>query len=269
MLTRWCCSIELCHAALMSFITKKEHVLAVLLNFSKQNLTITECKPFWEDLLWNCNMAGTQTSLRKYDARGTVSFVEPKFAIVKPYEPNLVWQPTCQNSLAEIHTYNVQGELRSKRKQWYLMDEDQHPLWEQITHDDGQMFHWQCSTPTMRAMPAAMGYQFIVTALNLAAKEKSKERCTYGWRLLHHTLQPCSVCGMLLTIKTDEDGEIISSGTGRFNPYTDFPTQAVITPVGSSKGHLDCYAGHLQWARATFSDYALLQCLIARAAGRC
>lgn len=40
-LTRWCCSIELCHAALVSFCTKKEHhVLAVLLNFSKQNLTI-------------------------------------------------------------------------------------------------------------------------------------------------------------------------------------------------------------------------------------
>ena len=48
--------------------------------------------------------------------------------------------------------------------------------------------------------------------LNYAAIMKAKDRLKEGWDLIHHALQPCSVCGKLLAIKTDEHGEIVSSG---------------------------------------------------------
>ena len=48
--------------------------------------------------------------------------------------------------------------------------------------------------------------------LNSASLSTAKHRLSNGWDLIHHALQPCSVCGKLLAIRVDDTGEIITSG---------------------------------------------------------
>ena len=63
--------------------------------------------------------------------------------------------------------------------------------------------------------------EILHTILNMAARITSQERLKMGWETIHHALQPCSVCGKLLAVKTDKYGEITSSGKKKvFSSFT-------------------------------------------------
>lgn len=97
-----------------------------------------------------------------------------------------------------------------------------------------QVDYW-CAFPLLKqvltgsdvAIIQSLPIEFKHKALNMAAMERARERLNKGWELLHHALQPCSVCGMLLSVTVDEKGDIVSSG--RINPYDVFPTQPATT----------------------------------------
>ena len=55
-------------------------------------------------------------------------------------------------------------------------------------------------------------YEINHKILNMVGFQRARQRLQRGWKLLHHALQPCSVCGNLLAVKTEERGEIRSSG---------------------------------------------------------
>ena len=61
--------------------------------------------------------------------------------------------------------------------------------------------------------------EITFTILNNAARSKANDRLKSGWDLVHHALQPCSVCGQLLAIKVDDAGEIITSGKCFVSPF--------------------------------------------------
>ena len=48
--------------------------------------------------------------------------------------------------------------------------------------------------------------------LNHLSYQRMKERMALGWEVIHHALEPCSVCDKLLAIRTDANGEIRRSG---------------------------------------------------------
>ena len=64
--------------------------------------------------------------------------------------------------------------------------------------------HWTALDP--------LPFELEERILNLAARQKAKERLALGWVEIHHAFKPCSVCGKLLNMEVDDAGQIVSVG---------------------------------------------------------
>lgn len=92
--------------------------------------------------------------------------------------------------------------------------------------------------------------------LDYAAHQTCNDKLDVGFKLIHHALQLCSVCGKLVTVKVVEEdeagvqsswkaglsniGEIISSGKKLHQYYREYPCQVVYWPK-VSRVHMECY----------------------------
>ena len=65
-----------------------------------------------------------------------------------------------------------------------------------------------------RSLPPELCHNILNLAVMSLANDRKKT-----WDAIHHTLQPCSVCGKLVAVDVDDNGDIISTGTYQYSRH--------------------------------------------------
>lgn len=142
-------------------------------------------------------------------------------------------------------TYNISARTGYLDILEHLAPDDDHE--KSVTPSDPESHFAVVQDECLKKTGELLPLECLEMIFGYVDKMMAEEKMKYEkgiFKQIHHALQPCSVCGKLLAIDVDDQGEIKSSGKP-FNRHARLPTHTHASPDGIAHTHWRCYPEYL------------------------